>query len=148
MTTPVEIRIVDFNAAQEGIRAVRERVFVAEQGVPLELEWDGLDEQALHVIACTTGGEVVGTGRILDDGHIGRMAVLKDWRGKGIGRRLLLQLLQIAQQHQQPTVFLSAQLEALGFYEKLGFTANGEVFMDAGIPHRRMQRMLVDKTRN
>ena len=127
---------------RQQLRAIRECVFVREQGVPEELEWDGLDEACVHLVAETVQGDAIGTVRLLADGHIGRMAVLKEWRGKGVGKALLLQSLEIARTMGLDRVVLNAQTSALGFYQKADFTASGSEFMDAGIPHYRMERAL------
>lgn len=127
---------------QPALRQVRETVFVAEQGVPIELEWDAGDTRAVHLLARDEDGQPVGTGRLLPDGHIGRMAVLKGWRGQGIGSALLNALVDLARQQGLNSVRLNAQCSALGFYRRHGFVAVGEVFDDAGIPHQHMQREL------
>ena len=125
------------------LNAVRREVFIEEQRVPEALEWDGLDESSHHVLVTATGKGPVGTGRIKPDGQIGRMAVLKEYRGQGIGSAMLAALLDIASQKQCPEVYLYAQVAAITFYEKHGFTVDSEQFMDAGIPHRRMVKRLV-----
>lgn len=121
---------------------VRETVFVAEQGVPAEMEYDRWDPLSLHVLARGPAGEPIGTGRLLPDGHIGRMAVLPDWRGKGVGTAMLSHLLEAARQRSQHHLALNAQISALDFYRPFGFVAEGDTFMDAGIPHLRMTRTL------
>ena len=123
---------------EPGIRAVRETVFMAEQGVPEELEWDGLDHEAVHVVARDHSGGVIGTGRLLASGQIGRMAVLPEWRGRGVGTALLRCLLDEARRRGLQRVFLHAQTRALPFYVRHGFTPEGGVFLDAGIPHQAM----------
>ena len=125
-----------------GIKTVREQVFIHEQHVPEELEWDEHDTKATHVVAMDTNNQVIGTARMLADGHIGRMAVLAAWRKTGIGSAMLGKLLAIAKEHGLSKVFLHAQTSAVGFYEKHGFNALGEEFMDAGIPHRYMEKEL------
>ena len=95
------------------------------------------------MLVTAAGNRPVGTGRMKPDGHIGRMAVLKDCRGQGIGSAILTALLDIARQQQWSEVYLHAQVAAIPFYVKHGFTANGEQFMDAGIPHQSMVRRLV-----
>lgn len=125
-----------------GIKTVREQVFIQEQHVPVALEWDGLDDAAIHVVAEDKHAQVIGTARLLEDGHIGRMAVLPKWRHQGVGSALLKELLLIAQQQQLSKVFLHAQTTAIGFYERHGFRVLGEEFMDAGIPHHYMERHL------
>ncbi len=136
--TECRIREVAFADAAEALRTIRETVFVDEQGVPLELEWDGLDGGAVHVLAESAAGEPIGTARLLPDGHIGRMAVLRPWRGQGIGSALLRRLMEIAGGRGLPQVHLCAQVHAIGFYERLGFSAEGPEFLDAGIAHRHM----------
>lgn len=121
-------------------KPVREAVFVAEQGVPLALEWDEFDAVSLHVVARDSQDVVIGTGRLLPDGHIGRLAVLANWRGKDVGRALMERLIEEAAKKQLHPLLLHAQVQALGFYEKLGFVAEGPTFMEAGIPHRLMRR--------
>jgi len=137
----VEIKPADWEQEGELIAAIRRRVFIEEQRVPEQLEWDGLDGDALHLLAWVDG-QAVGTARMLADGHIGRMSVLKNFRGRGIGRQLLSTILRLAGERGLTEVDLDAQTQALGFYERLGFDALGEVFMDAGIPHRHMRKVL------
>jgi predicted GNAT family N-acyltransferase len=129
------------------LSAVRRAVFIEEQQVPAALEWDGLDDSCHHVLVTAAGDRPVGAGRIKADGHIGRMAVLKDCRGQGIGSAMLAALLDHARQQQCPEVYLHAQVSAIPFYEKQGFTVNSEQFMDAGIPHKSMMRQLVGRDR-
>ncbi|MGD8407839.1 MAG: GNAT family N-acetyltransferase [Thiohalophilus sp.] len=133
----VIIEQVSFDDARAAIEPIRRRVFIEEQHVPEELEWDGLDESATHLLA-RIGQQPVATARLLDNGHIGRMAVLPDWRCQGIGMAMLKQLLSIAQRRRLPAVFLNAQVSAVPFYRKAGFEIEGESFMDAGISHKRM----------
>ena len=127
---------------EAAIKHIRERVFIQEQQVPVELEWDNADQDALHLIAVAENGERVGTARMLANGHIGRMAILQKWRGQGAGSALLATLLNIARERKLPRVFLHAQCSALAFYSRFGFRAEGEPFMDAGIPHQAMSRTL------
>lgn len=132
------VRPVNWQAHRDKLNAVRRAVFVKEQGVPEALEWDGLDERSYHVLALSAEGRPIGTGRLLPDGRIGRMAVLKRWRGRGVGSAILKLLLDLARKEGHTTVRLHAQTHALGFYAKYGFQAVGEEFMEAGIPHRAM----------
>ena len=132
------VRIVNWQDDAPALRAIRETVFIHEQQVPVELEWDGLDADCLHVLAADSTGNPIGTARLLPDGHIGRMAVLKAWRGRGVGSALLRLLLDEASKRGLGQVVLNAQTYAAGFYAKFGFQAVGEEFMDAGIPHVRM----------
>ena len=136
------VRRVEWRDASEALRAVRKTVFVEEQKVPEELEWDGRDEQCVHVLAQTLAGEAIGTGRLLPDGHIGRMAVLKGWRGRGVGSALLRELICAAREQGHRTIELSAQTHALWFYRRHGFEAHGGEYLDAGIPHRTMRLAL------
>lgn len=142
LTGKVEYTVtaVDWIAGERALRAVRIKVFVEEQRVPEALEWDGLDESSSHVIAVAAGGTPIGTGRLLRDGHIGRMAVLEEWRGRGVGSALLERLLAIAVKAGLEEVKLHAQTHATGFYARHGFTAEGGEFMEAGIPHVVMSR--------
>jgi predicted GNAT family N-acyltransferase len=137
----MEVKRANWERDREAIAAIRRRVFIEEQQVPEELEWDGRDEDAIHLLAWVDG-TAVATARMLADGHIGRMSVLKGYRGRGIGRQLLTEMLHIAKQLGLEEVQLEAQTRALGFYERLGFVAEGETFMDAGIPHRHMRKSL------
>jgi predicted GNAT family N-acyltransferase len=141
----VELRIelVDWTEAEPASRAIRETVFITEQAVPEELEWDGLDPLCAHVLAWNDLGDAIGTARMRADGTIGRMAVLKDWRGRAVGRALLQTLLDLAARQGLSRVTLAAQIQALGFYERAGFHAVGDPFMDAGIPHLLMVRDLL-----
>lgn len=122
---------------------IRYRVFVIEQQVPIEEEWDGLDPDCLHFLA-RQDERVLGTARLLPDGHIGRVAVLAEARGLGVGVALMRATIEAARQRGHWSVELAAQTHALGFYEALGFRAEGDIFLDAGIPHRNMTLSLND----
>jgi|ERR1043166_2828606 predicted GNAT family N-acyltransferase len=139
-----EFRIaeVDWQRDRQSLSEIRRAVFVVEQGVPEELEWDGIDGQCVHVLARTVTGSPIGTGRLLPDGHIGRMAVLQDWRRHGVGSALLETLIGIARRKLFDAVVLNAQTHATGFYAKHGFVAFGVEFLEAGIPHVAMRREL------
>lgn len=140
VSTPPEftVKAVNWHAYRDQLHAIRRIVFVVEQNVPEELEWDDVDERCHHVLAFAGTGAPIGTGRLLPDGHIGRMAVLREWRGKGVGSAILKTLLALAQEKGFETVRLHAQSHALEFYGKHGFTITGGEFMEAGIPHRAM----------
>lgn len=127
---------------REALRTVRETVFVGEQGVPLALEWDEHDATALHLLARDAQRRAIGTARLLPNGHLGRMAVLGEWRGHGVGTSLLTRLLAAARTRGLSAVILNAQCAATGFYAKSGFVAEGPIFDDAGIPHQRMRLSL------
>jgi predicted GNAT family N-acyltransferase len=119
--------------------ALRQQVFVVEQGVPVELELDEMDAQSLHAVAYQDGVPVA-TGRLLPDGHIGRMAVRQDARGAGTGSLVLCALMDEARRRGDRDVVLHAQLSARDFYARHGFEAEGDMFMDAGIEHIAMRR--------
>jgi len=175
------IHPVTWHDAEPLLRLVREAVFMREQGVPAELEWDGLDESAHHVLAVSATGQAIGCGRILPNGHdtveihdetshvhfphlnplpqageeaneslresknsahIGRIAVLPEWRGKKVGTALLQGLIEYAKARHHSEVDIDAQVQALPFYRNHDFVEEGEVFMDAGIPHRKMRLKL------
>lgn len=138
----VRVELGDWAALGEAARAIRFAVFVDEQKVPAAIELDDFDATSLHALARDAAGRAVGTGRLLPDGHIGRMAVLRDARGQGAGTALLRALLQAARERGHRQVRLSAQTHALGFYRRLGFAAVGEVYQEAGIAHVDMQRAL------
>ncbi len=142
MKTDYTIIQADWSSEQADIKLVRETVFMQEQNVSAELEWDGLDDKAIHLLARDDFGKAIGTARLLPDGHIGRLAVLKPWRSKGIGKALLTRLLGVAKKNKLNKVDLNAQSQAVGFYEKLGFTANGEEFLDANILHQHMEKII------
>ncbi len=136
------VRLCDWDAARVQARGIRELVFVREQGVPLELEWDEHDPHCDHALAYAADGSAVGTGRLLPDGHIGRMAVLKEWRAMGVGALLLQALIERARLRRHARVCLNAQTSAAGFYRRYGFEVSGPEFMEAGIPHVPMHRDL------
>ena len=138
----LEIEVVGWDEAELLVMPVRTEVFVVEQGVPAEIERDALDAVCRHAIARDAGGRVVATGRLLPDGHIGRMAVRRAARGAGVGGAVLQALIAEAARRGLPEVALNAQTHALAFYLRHGFEAVGEVFMEAGIPHRAMRRTL------
>ena len=132
----------DWSRHATAIRAIRHAVFVSEQGIPASLEWDRTDGDCVHVLALTDSGQPVATGRLQADGKLGRMAVLSDWRGRGIGRAILAHLLAQAHGRQLGRVYLHAQLEAVKFYRKAGFRVQGTAFEEAGITHIEMVRQL------
>lgn len=121
---------------------VRHAVFVVEQSVPLEIEMDDMDAVCVHAVAYDAAGEPVATGRLLPDGHIGRMAVLARMRGTGLGGQVLRALIEKGREAGQSVLMLNAQTHARAFYEAHGFAACGEEFIDAGIPHVSMRMAL------
>lgn len=122
--------------------AIRLEVFVHEQCVPIEEELDAADAQCVHAVAFNAAGEAIGTGRLLPDGHIGRMAVLKASRGEGVGASILLQLTEQARLSGFKEVVLSAQTHARAFYAKYGYKEEGEEYLDANIAHILMRKTL------
>lgn len=136
-----ELIHADYQTYQHPILHIREQVFIHEQQVPPELEMDELDPLSQHVLLLENGTPVA-TGRLTPDGHIGRVAVLSSFRGRGFGQRIIQGLEKIALQRGLDRVVLGAQCRAITFYQKLGYQVAGEVFMDAGIEHRMMGKTL------
>lgn len=134
------VRQAFWNQDRQALRMIREAVFVQEQQVPIELEWDDKDQTAVHIMATDREGAPIGTGRLLSDGQIGRMAVLHVYRGKGVGGAILEQLLAQGETRRLPHFFLNAQITAVQFYKRYGFHEVGTEFFEAGIPHKRMER--------
>src|SRR5262245_53742442 len=141
MDIGLRIELLPWEKARGDASPIRFVVFVEEQGVPLAMELDEMDEKSIHALAFQDGNPV-GTGRLLPDGHIGRMAVLKAWRGRGIGGRILGRLMDEARARGDREVVLSAQVSATAFYRGHGFVEEGAEYTDAGIPHRDMRRSL------
>jgi len=139
MPSPFSIRLCNWDEARADARRVRELVFVREQGVPLELEMDDQDGVCDHALGYAGDGLAVATGRLLPDGHIGRMAVLKQWRGKGAGALVLCALVDLARNRRHARARLNAQAYASGFYRRYGFEVCGPEFMEAGMPHVPME---------
>lgn len=137
--TDAEIQILDWTQAKPLAEVIRRRVFIEEQQVPESEEWDRWDSFAVHVLAIRDG-QAIGTARLTREGKIGRMAVLPGYRGRGIGQTLLLTLLDVASERGMQSLALHAQTHAVDFYARHGFEAEGEEFMEAGIPHLRMVR--------
>ena len=136
---PIDVEQTSWQSSESSIAGIRTRVFVEEQNVPVELEMDGLDPDAVHWLAFAEGNKAVGTARMLTDGHVGRVAVLKEFRGKSIGNALMRKIHTYALREGLPRLYLHAQVSALPFYESLGYQQYGERFMDAGIPHVAME---------
>jgi predicted GNAT family N-acyltransferase len=134
-----EIRIQDWTALGVDAGAIRLEVFVEEQKVPAELEMDHMDAVCVHAVAYDAGGRPIGTGRLLPDGHIGRMAVRKSARGTGVGGALLRALMAQARARGDRQVELSSQTHAAPFYQRHGFTIEGDEFFEAGIAHINMR---------
>ena len=144
---PLSVSIADWSIHEDVIYSIREQVFVQEQGVPIELERDDQDNSCAHVIAELVDSKLmIATGRVLSDGHIGRMAVLAPFRESGVGSLVLGTLIRIAAA-ELTTVYLNSQLGAIPFYERQGFKVVGQDFLDAGIIHRRMTLRISDGLR-
>ena len=130
----LQVRIADWHKDNADLRRIRESVFIQEQGVTPEQEWDSDDASATHFLAYE-GDFAIGTARLLADGCIGRVSVLKDWRGLNVGEHLMRAVIQEAERLGLKQQTLTAQVHAAGFYERLGFTAVSDEFLEAGIPH-------------
>lgn len=152
---PYAVRVAEDPADREACFAVRKEVFVVEQGVDQDIEYDAYDAVATHVLAVREDGVPLGTGRLLFGeaaaaktggdvtvGSLGRLAVSKEARGLGVGVALVRAIEDAARARGLAAVDLHAQTHALGFYERLGYEAYGPEFPDAGIPHRAMRRAL------
>ncbi|MGY3493213.1 MULTISPECIES: GNAT family N-acetyltransferase [unclassified Bradyrhizobium] len=137
------VLVCPWEEARERSRAIRYSVFVEEQRVPVELEWDDMDASSWHAPAFADDGAPLATGRLLPDGHIGRMAVLKAARGTGVGARVLDALMAKAAELGYPELILNAQTHAEPFYARVGFERIGAEFEEAGIPHIEMRKRLV-----
>lgn len=135
----INVRVADWHKDNADIRRVRDAVFVAEQSVPPELEWDAEDSGAIHFLALE-GDYAIGTARLLPDGEIGRLSVLRDWRGMKVGEALLGALLSEAERRDLRQQKLSAQVQAVEFYQRFGFTVVSAEFLEAGLPHVNMTR--------
>jgi predicted GNAT family N-acyltransferase len=141
----IRIELMPWERARVEASAIRFRVFVEEQGVPRSIELDDLDAVCVHALAYDDAGSAdsvtaIGTGRLLPDAHIGRMAVLEQWRRRGVGTAILNKLIEKARERGHKEVLLSAQIHALDFYRRHGFKPFGEIYEEADIPHRAMRR--------
>lgn len=135
----ITVRVADWHKDHAELRRIRDAVFVAEQAVPPELEWDAEDAEAVHFLA-EEGDYAVGTARLLPDGHIGRVSVLKDWRGLKVGEKLMQAVIAEAERRDLHQQMLTAQVHATSFYERLGFEVVSGEYLEAGIPHVDMVR--------
>jgi YbgC/YbaW family acyl-CoA thioester hydrolase len=142
----IDVRIGNWDLLGRDAAALRTQVFVVEQKIPAELEWDAADPQALHAVAYNRFGLALATGRLLAHtpgvSKIGRMAVLASLRGSGIGRAVLNALVHAARERGDTQVLLHAQASAVSFYSRAGFVAQGPAFEEAGIPHQAMVKAL------
>jgi len=138
----VRIELMDWEHAKNIAGPIRFAIFVGEQNVPAGIELDDKDAESLHAVAYDEAGKAIGTGRLLPEGKIGRMAVVKEWRRRGVGADLLEALVGEARRRGLAEVQLSAQLQAAEFYRAHGFVAEGKVYEEAGILHQAMRRSL------
>ncbi len=136
------VRLVDWRDASDVLSRIRTTVFVGEQKVPPGIEIDGRDPECAHALAESASGECVGTGRLMPDGRIGRMAVLAGWRSRGVGAAMLAALVAEARRRGFREVYLHAQIRARDFYLRHGFAVEGEEYLEAGIPHIGMRMEL------
>jgi predicted GNAT family N-acyltransferase len=139
MPTSFSISLVCWHDGEPLLKSIREAVFIREQGISPELEWDNEDDHCRHALALSHQGEAIGCGRLLADGRIGRIAVLKKWRKKKVGTAILEALLNYAHTHDYPHVEVNAQVQAVPFYHSFDFIEEGKIFMEAGIPHIKMR---------
>ncbi len=139
---PYAVALATWDADAAALRHVRRVVFIDEQRVPERLEWDDEDARCVHALARDGAGAPIGCGRLLADGHIGRMAVLREWRGRAVGDTLLVRLMDLARARGDARVLLNAQVHAMPFYARHGFAPFGAAFEEAGIAHRAMQLTL------
>jgi predicted GNAT family N-acyltransferase len=137
----LECTVADWPAERRELERIRRAVFIEEQEIPEKDEWDDEDAGSVHVVA-RLNRDPVGTGRLNPAGKIGRIAVMAGYRGRGIGTRILLRLLDEARRLGIREPYLHAQVQAVPFYEKLGFACRGDAFDEAGIPHVRMSLVL------
>src|SRR5512135_15216 len=147
MSHPFTVSLVSWHDGEPLLRAVREAVFMREQGVSAKLEWDGLDEISRHALALNAKGDAIGCGRIVPPrgratARIGRLAVLPEWRGMKVATALMEVLLEDARSKHYPQVMVHAQVQAQPFYRRFGFEEEGAEFLDAGMPHIKMRLKL------
>jgi len=136
--SPYQISQVVWQEAGVSLAEIRRKVFIEEQSVPEDLEWDGLDDGAIHFLATDAAQNPIGCARLLAGGKIGRMAVMSAWRHQGVGRALLEAVIAECRRHGLAQAMLSAQTHAIAFYQTSGFIVCSEIYDDAGIPHRDM----------
>lgn len=137
--TKTHVQQLSWEQGKIHLQHIRHCVFIEEQQVPPELEWDDDDLDAAHFLLFQEDGKALACARLLASGQIGRMAVLAPYRGLRLGQRLLTFVIDWAEQHNYPALFLHAQNHAIGFYENMGFVVEGEEFFDTGIPHHSMR---------
>ena len=142
MPDNIQFITTDWKQNLQELKQVRTRVFIEEQHVPTELEWDEFDEQSTHFLAFHNN-QPVATARLKPDGQIGRMAVIKNYRDKGVGTELLSRVILHARNNDYKMIYLHAQKQVVSFYQQFNFTCNGREFLDANILHQAMFKNLV-----
>jgi predicted GNAT family N-acyltransferase len=145
MSNPFTVSLVCWHDGEPVLRAIRETVFIHEQGVPVALEWDEFDQNCRHALVLSLNGDAIGCGRILNDGHIGRIAVISKWRKQRAGTAIMEALLDEARLRGYQQVDVDAQTHAVAFYHRFGLTEYGEEFIDAGLPHIKMKLTLLPR---
>jgi predicted GNAT family N-acyltransferase len=138
----LKITTLDWDTARQYAEPIRRAVFIEEQSVPEAMEWDNLDSGAVHALAFNEQNEAVGYARLLHTHQLGRMAVLPEYRHRGVGTRLMNTLEEVARERHFDHIFLHAQVQALTFYERQGYAPQGAPFEEAGIPHLLMIKLL------
>jgi len=142
LTSGYRVEPASWDVDRADLEAVRRAVFIVEQAIPEDEEWDALDARSRHVVARDAEDRPIGTARLTPDQMIGRVAVLREWRGRGVGEALMQSLVGRAREVGYPAIELHAQTHAIPFYARLGFETQGDEFMECGIPHRLMRLAL------
>jgi predicted GNAT family N-acyltransferase len=141
MKNNLKVEIVKWIDGHTQLKNIREKVFIQEQKVMPELEWDGMDEKSIHFLVFKEK-EAIGCGRALvikNQMQLGRMAVLKEYRGEGVGSALIKKAMTTAKLNQLTTIYIGAQCHAIDFYKKFGFEVTSDIYLDAEIPHQYMK---------
>ena len=141
MLNSSQVRETCWNQDKKTLQSIRRAVFIEEQDIPEELEWDKEDLSAFHFLFYNAQKEAVACTRLLRQGQIRRMAVLRQYRHQGIGSKLLNAVIEFAEENNIPPLFLYAQNHAIPFYQKHGFRVSGKEFIDANIPHHKMKHL-------
>ena len=141
MENNLKVEIVKWIDEHESLKMIRQKVFIEEQNVTSQLEWDGMDEEAIHFLAFKNE-KAIGCARafvIENYMQLGRMAVLKAYRGEGVGTALIEKAITTAKLNQLSAIYISAQCQAIDFYKKFGFEITSDIYLDAEILHRDMK---------
>lgn len=133
-----------WNKLEQEAKFIRKQVFIIEQNIPEEEEWDDQDMISDHFVVYDQD-QPIATARLLQNNSVGRVAVLKAYRGQGIGRMIMLEIIRQAHQQDRKFLHLSSQVHAISFYEKLGFSIQGDAYDECGIPHIKMQLVIETK---